>query len=171
MPLFLDGKHTGERLECDGWLGAFQAEGPKSTIEVFKAGNAAGFTKDQLRRAKCRVGAVARREGFAQNGQWSWGLDAHASLRRDHSLVAQTTACHQRLHKTGRAAFGGALTARELWLGGYGFYRGLPIHCRAAARVSGPKSIGAFCPSQSMAREASSLSLVTCRAGVLPARY
>jgi hypothetical protein len=50
----------------------------KSTIEVFKAGSAAGFSKDQIRRAKHRIGAVARREGFAGDGQWRWGLHVHA---------------------------------------------------------------------------------------------
>ena len=68
---FVDRKQTAERSECDGWLRAFLAEGLKSTIEVFKAGNAAGFTKDQLRRAKYRLGAIAMREGFAKNGQWN----------------------------------------------------------------------------------------------------
>ncbi len=74
----LDREHPDERLECDGWLRGFLAEGVKATIDVFKAASAAGFSKDQIRRAKCRIGAIARREGFGPNGQWSWGLDAHA---------------------------------------------------------------------------------------------
>ena len=43
-------------------------------MEVFKEGSAAGFTRDQIRRAKYRIGAVARREGFGGDGQWIWGL-------------------------------------------------------------------------------------------------
>ncbi len=71
---FLDRKRTDERLGSDGWLRAFLAEGAKTTIEIFKAGDAAGFSKNQIRRAKCRINAVARREGFGGTGQWSWGL-------------------------------------------------------------------------------------------------
>jgi len=78
--LVLDGKQTAERLECDGWLRTFLAGGLKPTIDVFKAGTAAGFTKDQLRRAKYRIGAVATRDGFAENGQWSRGLHAHSCI-------------------------------------------------------------------------------------------
>jgi hypothetical protein len=48
---------------------------------VFNAGNAAGFSKDQIRQAKFRIGAVARREGFGVDGGWSWRLGAHAITR------------------------------------------------------------------------------------------
>ena len=74
----LDGEQADERHECDGWLRSFLAEGVKSTIEVFKAGNAAGFSKDQIRRAKYRIGAVARKEGFEKDARWSWGLSSRA---------------------------------------------------------------------------------------------
>ena len=78
--------------------------------------------------------------------------------------------CHQQIHSQGlthRAALGGPLTAREL------FFRriGLPpwlvfiLLYFTAARVSGPIYSGAYCPWVSMAREAWSLSLVTCHAG------
>ncbi len=53
----------------------------KSTIIVFKAGNALGFSRSQIRRAKSRINAVATREGFGVNGQWSWGLGRHAITR------------------------------------------------------------------------------------------
>jgi hypothetical protein len=74
----LDGEPAGQRLECDGWLRTFLAQGLKSTTEVFKAGNAAGFSKDPIRRAKYRLGAVARKQGFDGDAQWSWELLAHA---------------------------------------------------------------------------------------------
>ena len=72
-----------------------------------------------------------------------------------------------RVGLTHRAALGGPLTAREL------FFRriGLPLLLVfillyfTAARVSGPIYSGAYCPWVSMAREAWSLSLVTCHAG------
>jgi hypothetical protein len=74
----LDGEQAGERLECDDWLRTVLAEGLKSTTEVLKAGNAAGFSKDQVRRAKVRLGVVARKEGFDRDAQWSWELPTHA---------------------------------------------------------------------------------------------
>jgi putative DNA primase/helicase len=80
IPPALNDERTAERLECDDWLRMFLAEGPKSTIEVFQAGNDAGFTKDQTRRAKYRVGATAKREGFDENAQWSWELPLNAPL-------------------------------------------------------------------------------------------
>jgi putative DNA primase/helicase len=70
----LGGERAGKHLECDAWLCAFLAGGLKPTIDVFKAGSAAGFSKDKIRRAKYRIRAIARREGFGGEGQWSWGL-------------------------------------------------------------------------------------------------
>ena len=77
----LSGGQAGARLECDGWLRAFLAKGVKSTNDVFRAGNTAGFSRSQIRRAKCRVNAVAMREGFGVDGQWSWGLGRRAISR------------------------------------------------------------------------------------------
>jgi AAA domain len=42
---------------------------------------AAGFSRDQTRRAKHRIGAVARREGFGVNGGWIWKLGAQVITR------------------------------------------------------------------------------------------
>jgi putative DNA primase/helicase len=70
----LNEEQADERHECDGWLRSFLTEGLKSSNVVFKAGNAAGFSKDQIRRAKYRIGAVARTEGFDKDAQWSWAL-------------------------------------------------------------------------------------------------
>jgi hypothetical protein len=79
MAASINGEQADERHECDGWLRSLLAEGLKSSNEVFKAGNAAGFTKDQIRRAKYRIGAVAKKEGFDDDAQWSWELPASAS--------------------------------------------------------------------------------------------
>jgi putative DNA primase/helicase len=77
----IDREQADERHECDGWLRSFLAQGLKSSNEVFKAGNGAGFSKDQIRRAKYRIGAVARKEGFDNDAQWSWVLPAVATCR------------------------------------------------------------------------------------------
>jgi hypothetical protein len=78
----LNGRQADEeRLECDTWLQAFLAGGVKPAAEVMNAGTAAGFSKDQIRRAKHRIGVVARREGFGVDGGWFWKLGAHAITR------------------------------------------------------------------------------------------
>jgi hypothetical protein len=40
------------------------------TNDVFTAAHAAGFSKDQVRRAKHRIGAVARKDGFHDDARW-----------------------------------------------------------------------------------------------------
>ena len=76
-----NGRRAGERLERDTWLHSFLAGGVKPAAEVMNAGTAAGFSKDQIRRAKHRIGAVARRQGFGVDGGWFWRLGAHAITR------------------------------------------------------------------------------------------
>jgi putative DNA primase/helicase len=76
--------HEGQAARhhlCDHWLRAFLAERHRSTTEIFKAASEAGFTKDQVRRAKSRIGAVANRVGFDKDAQWSWGLPVGPSSR------------------------------------------------------------------------------------------
>ncbi len=73
--------HDGEqadRLECDVWLRTFLDDEVKPTIDIFKAASAAPFSMHQIKRAKRRIGAVARREGFGPNGQWIWRRHAHS---------------------------------------------------------------------------------------------
>ena len=64
-----------------------------------------------------------------------------------------------------RATFGGALAARELGFGRSGSDRYLSLLCGLVTRVRGRIPFGASCPKRSLAREASTLSLATCRAG------
>src|SRR5271157_3059442 len=66
---------------------------------------------------------------------------------------------------TYRATFGGALASRELWFGRSGSDRYLSLLWGLVTRVSGRIPFGASCPRWSLAREASTLSLVTCHAG------
>ena len=67
--------------------------------------------------------------------------------------------------KTHRATVGGALTARELWLRRIWFLPLFVFMLLTATRVRGRTRFGASSPTESMAREASTLSLATCRAG------
>ena len=75
--------------ECDRWLRAFLAESHRSTTDVFKAAIDAGFSKDQVRRAKSRIGVVARRVGFDKAAQWIWGLPVSHAAGSTHSKIAR----------------------------------------------------------------------------------
>ena len=67
-------QHAPRHRECENWLLAFLADGPRSTVDIFQAANDAGFSRGQTRRAKRRIGAIATKEGYADDGQWSWRL-------------------------------------------------------------------------------------------------
>jgi putative DNA primase/helicase len=76
--------HDGQAARhhvCDNWLRAILAERHRSTTEIFEAASEVGFTKNQVRRAKSRIGAVARRVGFDKDAQWTWGLPVSPSSR------------------------------------------------------------------------------------------
>jgi putative DNA primase/helicase len=77
-----------EHRECDDWLREFLAAGHQSTIDVFTAASAAGFSKDRVRRAKYRIGAIATKDGHDRHARWCWKLahvhPANSFVRRLH---------------------------------------------------------------------------------------
>ncbi len=99
----LGGEPASERLECDDWLRTFLADGLTSTTEVFKAGHVAGFSKDQVRRAKVRLGAVAARKASTGtlNGAGNYPL-MHLVLEIIRRLHEGSEDCRF----AGRAIFG-----------------------------------------------------------------
>lgn len=48
------------------------SDGPKLSNEIFSAGRASGYSKDQLKRAKQKLGVRASKAGMA--GGWSWSI-------------------------------------------------------------------------------------------------
>ena len=58
--------------EVDTWLRDFLAHGPKTAKEVFAAGRDDGHSRDQLKRAKARLGVASGKHEF--NGPWAWSL-------------------------------------------------------------------------------------------------
>jgi hypothetical protein len=70
--------HSEER-ECDRWLRDTLAAGPILAADIFKNGSDAGFSKDQLKRAKKRIGAATRRAGFGPESECRWALDPSES--------------------------------------------------------------------------------------------
>ena len=75
-----DRERADERHECGGWLAIFFW--PKAQIverSLQGRQSTPAISKDQSRRAKYRIGAVARKEGFDNDAQWTWVLLAEAS--------------------------------------------------------------------------------------------
>jgi hypothetical protein len=69
-----DDHERDEARECDHWLRETLAEGPVLATEVFKAAREAGFSQDQAKRAKRRIGAKTDRQGFGPASKCYWIL-------------------------------------------------------------------------------------------------
>jgi len=61
---------------CDAWLRRTLAHGSVPAAEVISSGLAAGFSKDQVERAKKRVGARSVRIRFGPKSRCVWVLDS-----------------------------------------------------------------------------------------------
>ena len=73
------GNSVVEARKCGKWLSDFLMDGPKPSCEVFKAAITTGYSRDQVKDAKQRIGAVARKRGYRAGAQWTWQLPARAS--------------------------------------------------------------------------------------------
>lgn len=66
---YLSGEDGQANRDVDEWLTDYLAEGRQKANEIFQAADANGFSKDQVKRAKKRVGARAVKDGV-----WWWEL-------------------------------------------------------------------------------------------------
>ncbi len=76
-PLHAERDHEEQafaRRECDEWLREMLSTGPVLYTEILTAGRLNGFTRDTLRRAKERIGAMSCREGFGPGSRLYWAL-------------------------------------------------------------------------------------------------
>ena len=72
--------------DVEHWLTNLLANGPVKATEVFSAADAAGFSKDQAKRAKKRLGIIADRP--TNPGPWFWSLPkAGSSEQSAHPRV------------------------------------------------------------------------------------
>lgn len=64
-----------ERRDAADWLRSFLIDngGEAEAIDIFKAAEKVGFSKDVLKRAKTRAGVVSRKDGM--DAGWMWVLD------------------------------------------------------------------------------------------------
>jgi hypothetical protein len=69
-----DGPGRDEARECQAWLRETLRVGPMQVAELLKAGRDAGFSQDQLKRAKERIGARTIREGFGPGSKCTWSV-------------------------------------------------------------------------------------------------
>lgn len=65
-------KDARETAEIDSWLRDILAHGPQPAKDVFAAGKDEGYSQDQLKRAKTRVGAISDKSGY--QGKWAWSM-------------------------------------------------------------------------------------------------
>lgn len=70
-----------ERIDCAAWLRSYLADngGEAEAVDVFKAGDKTGFSRDALKRAKKRAGVASRKEAF--DAGWMWVLDTEGSAK------------------------------------------------------------------------------------------
>ena len=54
------------------WLMEYLSTGPRTAEDVFTAANEAGFSKDQIRRAREKLGVQSKKQGY--QGAWKWEL-------------------------------------------------------------------------------------------------
>jgi hypothetical protein len=69
---YLAGHDTDDNRDIDQWLTDFLKAGSKKANEVYSAADAAGYSKDQAKRAKKRLGIRAERT--TGDGPWFWSM-------------------------------------------------------------------------------------------------
>jgi hypothetical protein len=60
--------------ECEAWLKDLLASGPTLAKDVYRQASEAGYSIDQAKRAKIRIGASTRRDGFGPGSRCLWEL-------------------------------------------------------------------------------------------------
>lgn len=76
--------------ECEQWLRDYLGDHAHPCSEVFQAGKVAGWSRNQLYRAKDAIGANTAKQGWA--GGWVWGLAAkEAWIRRPDRRSVRAT--------------------------------------------------------------------------------
>lgn len=95
-----------DRADAAAWLRSYLADsgGEAEAVDVIKAGDKVGFSKDSLKRAKRKAGAVSRKEGM--DAGWMWVLDLEGSAKGAKGV--EPRALHPSLPSAPFDASGGA---------------------------------------------------------------
>jgi putative DNA primase/helicase len=78
-----------EAPEVDTWLRDFLSGGPKTAKEVFTAGRDDGYSKDQLKHAKKRLGVKSEKDQF--KGPWAWCMPEGSYTEESDELPNKKT--------------------------------------------------------------------------------
>jgi hypothetical protein len=81
-----DREDQTELRECDRWLRETLAGGPIAANDIFQNGRKMGFSQNQLKGAKRRIGAETKREGFGPESQCTWRLKSTACTHHDWTM-------------------------------------------------------------------------------------
>lgn len=98
----------GDHQDIDRWLSELLADGPVKATEVFSAADAAGYSKDQAKRAKKRLGIEAVKNG---DGPWTWRL--HTKGADDQGSTPNTPTVAPLLPSTSEGVQNAGIGPRE----------------------------------------------------------
>ncbi|AZI56956.1 AAA family ATPase [Nakamurella antarctica] len=82
------GEDSSGQRSIDSWLTSLLTEANYRATEVYSAADAAGYSKDQTKRAKARLGIEAYKPEF--NGPWHWRLTNTEPPREQEGSEAST---------------------------------------------------------------------------------
>lgn len=68
-------EHDAGKGSAAAWLGGYLSAGPRWVADINSGGEEAGYTVDQLKRAKPKLGVVSRNPG--EPNAWYWALPQH----------------------------------------------------------------------------------------------
>lgn len=75
-----------DRNEVDSWLRDYlEAEGRANARDVIRDGKLAGFSEDQIKKARKRVGANSTRQGFGKGSAVIWAIGAIQAMDDGHT--------------------------------------------------------------------------------------
>jgi hypothetical protein len=77
------GEKSGGAFDARNFLKECLSNGPMPQKQIEAAAAQRGFTVDQLKYAKRRLGVEARKEGFGKDGAWAWAFPGATTLPGD----------------------------------------------------------------------------------------
>lgn len=85
-----------DRREVDGWLRDYlEAEGKANARDVIRDGKLAGFSEDQVKKARRRIGAATIRQGFGRGSTFIWAIGAIDAIDDGHKNQASMAPMEQ----------------------------------------------------------------------------
>lgn len=87
---------SDDRREVDGWLRDYlEAEGRANARDVIRDSKLAGFSEDQVKKARRRIGAESVRQGFGRGSTFIWAIGAIDAIDDGHKNQASMAPMEQ----------------------------------------------------------------------------